>query len=602
MKNLSKFFVLNLLCIAAWLVAGNVCLAQVSLSVSPSTISNTYPGFITLNITGLNNSEQVVVQRWLDINSNGQVDPGEPMMESFKIRDGGAMIINGVTNVSVPYDSNSATGAITTTLNFGPPLTLMDITGQQIFTVVSPTGRFNPVTATLNVTNASLPQSVNGVVYSNGVAGLPDAMVVALSMPNQNFAGATMADGGGNYHLTLPVGEYGLIGLYPGYYCDQSLAPFVILTNGVNATNNMSATNSTGPVIAGQVYDAASSNALGGVFLQFSQSGGYLFAIAFTDTNGNYSVPVSSNNWKIKFESSQMAHRAYIVPENNAASVNATLGSVSNVNFGLFKANALYYGQFTASNGVPLVNYDLTANDNNNQFKADGFTDASGNYGVAVLNTTNSPWYVSPAGKNMGIQNYIYNSQQNYISNNIPTALNNFFLLPITAEISGRLTDNTGHPLQSISMYAFASIGTNYYNTAFVDTDTNGNYSFGAGNGTWSVFANSFGGHSLAGAGYYDPVNGHTITIPPTNAVVDIVVYPASLPQFGQPFHVSSSQFNVNLYGASGNNYTVQVSTNLASTNWQTLTIVSNLPGSPYFIQDFQATNQTRFYRAFEGP
>ncbi len=605
MKTIStKFFLLLTVMVVVWLAGENTSFGQVTLAVSPSVTSNTYPGFITLNITGLTNTEQVIVQRWLDANGNGTIDPGEPMLEAFTISDGGAMVIGGVTNVSVPYDSNSATGAITTTLNFGPPLSLMDIVGQQIFRVVSPTGRFSPVIATFQVTNALLPQSVNGVVYSNGVAGLPNAVVVAEAMPNQNYAGATVADSNGNYHLTLPTGQYSLIGVYPGYYVDQNLAPFVTLTNGVNATNNMSATNSTGPFIAGQIYDAANSNTLGGVFLQLTLSGGSLFAVAFTDTNGNYSAPVTSNIWKIKIDGDQMARRAYIVPENNAATANAALGSVSNVNIGLLKGNALYYGRFTDNSGAPLVNYDLTSNDSSNQFKANGFTDTNGDYGVAVVNTTNSPWYVSPAGNNTSLVNYIVNSPQNFITNNIATALNNFFTLPITAQISGQLLDNTGHPISGIGMSAYQPITNtdSYYNTAFVDTDTNGDYVFGAANGTWYVFANATGGHSLASAGYYDPAANHNVTIPPTNAVVNLVVYPANLPQFGQPVHVSASQFNFNLYGANNDNYTVQSSTNLATTNWLTLTIISNLPSSPFLVQDFQATNGVRFYRAFQGP
>ena len=604
MKTSPKFFAFKLALFCALWTAGSVSLAQVALTVSPSITGNTYPGFITLNITGLTNTEQVTIQRWLDANGNGTIDAGEPMLEAFNIKDGGAMVIGGVTNVSVPYDLNSATGAITTMLNFGPPLTLMDITGQQIFRVVSPTGRFAPVTATLTVTNAALPQSVNGVVYSNGVAGLPNAIVVALAGANQKYAGATVADAGGNYHLTLPTGQYGLIGLYPGYYVDQNLAPSFALTNGLSVTNNMSATNGTGPVISGQIYDAANSNKLAGAFVQLSMSGGSLFTIAFTDTNGNYAAQVTSNIWKIKLEGSQMARRAYIIPENSAATVNAALGSVGNVNLGLQKGNALYYGRFTDNSGAPLVNYDFVANDSSNQFKADGFTDTNGDYGVAVVNSTNSPWFLSPAGDNVSLVNYIVNSQLNFISNNVTTASNNFYTLPITAQISGQLLDNTGHPISGIGMSAYQPITNTQssFNTAFVDTDTNGDYAFGAGNGTWYVFANQVGNHSLASAGYYDPVTYHGVTIPPTNAVVNLVIYPANLPQFGQPVHVSNSQFNLNLYGANNANYTVQTSSNLAAKNWVTLTIISNLPSSPFLIQDFQATNNARFYRAFQSP
>jgi len=98
----------------------------VTLTVSPSAISNTYTGVITLNITGLTNTEKVLVQKWVDANANGQVDAGELLMDQGSIADGGAMVIGGITNINVPFDSNSTTGAITTTLNFPPGIPLED--------------------------------------------------------------------------------------------------------------------------------------------------------------------------------------------------------------------------------------------------------------------------------------------------------------------------------------------------------------------------------------------------------------------------------------------------------------------------------------------
>src|SRR6267154_4412462 len=84
-----------------------------TLSVTPSVISNTYPGMVQLDIGGLTNGEPVMVQKWLDLNGNGSIDAGEMMIDVFKIADGGAMVIGGVTNISAPYDSNPVGGAIT---------------------------------------------------------------------------------------------------------------------------------------------------------------------------------------------------------------------------------------------------------------------------------------------------------------------------------------------------------------------------------------------------------------------------------------------------------------------------------------------------------
>ena len=40
----------------------------------------------------------------------------------------------------------------------------------------------------------------------------------------------------------------------------------------------------------------------------------------------------------------------------------------------------------------------------------------------------------------------------------------------------------------------------------------------------------------------------------------------------------------------------------MSSTNWKTLTVVTNLAGAACFIQDNMATNPTAFYRVVPGP
>src|ERR1700728_717145 len=117
------------------LSSGKVYSETATLTVTPSAVSNSYTGFITLNIGGLTNGQQVKVQTYLDLNSNGVVEANDPLVDVFNITDGGASVIGGVTNVSVPYDSNPASGAITTTLSFALPLE--SIVGQRIYRVIS---------------------------------------------------------------------------------------------------------------------------------------------------------------------------------------------------------------------------------------------------------------------------------------------------------------------------------------------------------------------------------------------------------------------------------------------------------------------------------
>ena len=390
--------------VAALFGVSQVSLAQPGLSVSPSVTSNSSTGFIKLNITGLTNGEQVVVQKWLDLNGNGLIDAGEPMVDAFNLTDGGAMTIGGITNVSVPFDSNPAGGAITATLNFAADLILENMVGHFVYQVTSPSQRFAPVTATFAVTNALTTQSIQGTVYNNGVP-LPNAVVVAQDQQANNPAGAAVADSNGNYSLSLPPGNYSLIAALPNCYFDQSLAPSVTLTNGMSATNDLYLTNGT-VTISGNVYDAGNSNGLDGLLVTL-QSGNF-FAVAFTDTNGNYSAAVTPSFWKLQVDKQRLARRAYVFPEATFQ-VDATGGPVSSANMALPKANALFYGRITDNASTPYANIEADGSAGNN-YDAKGYSDANGNYAVAVLGDQTNQWNCGVnSGKNTPLASYVLN-------------------------------------------------------------------------------------------------------------------------------------------------------------------------------------------------
>jgi hypothetical protein len=89
-------------------------LAAVTFTNTPSTISNTYAGNITLQINGLTNGETVVFQEFIDANTNGVIDAGDMLVQQFQLTDGQpGMVIGGVTNPVVPGDTTPRDGAIT---------------------------------------------------------------------------------------------------------------------------------------------------------------------------------------------------------------------------------------------------------------------------------------------------------------------------------------------------------------------------------------------------------------------------------------------------------------------------------------------------------
>jgi len=595
MKIVSRKLFLVLVVIVALFGAGGIGFAQPVLSVSPSVISNTYQGDITLIITGLTNTEKVIIQRWIDGNANGVIDVGEQMMESFTIADGGAMVISGVTNLNVPFDSNSATGAITTTLNFAASMAIENMTGHFVYAVVSPTGRFAPVTATFTVTNAELNQSISGTIYSNGVPS-SYAMVVAQDLVAQNPVGSAVADASGHYVLALPAGNYGLIGAAQNCYLDQSTAPSFTLTNGISTTNDLFLTGGGTNTISGSVYDAGNSNGIGGLLLQFQS--GSLFEIAFTDTNGNYSAAVSPAFWKIQATKERLARRAYLVPQATFQ-VDATGGSVTNANIALPKGNALFYGRITDNLNNPFANVEVDGGTDNNTYSAKGFTDLNGYYSVAVLGDLTDYWNCSVSnGKNTAIANYIINTFES--ATNAPGQINlqNFIALPATATISGHVQNNSGTNIVGVALDGYANIGGNSYSTLDASTDGSGNYSLAVAAGNWDVEFQTGGNDSgnLNVQGYEDLTSPHFVNIPPTNAVLNLTVYPTGTPLISSPQRFGPSQFGFTINGLTNVSYTVQVSTNLTSTNWANLFSLT-LTNSAFPVVDMNATNSPRFYR-----
>ncbi len=584
-----------------WLCGSAISVGSAAtLSVSPSVISNTYAGVITLQIGGLTNTESVVVEEFLDRNNNGTVDTSELLVDTFPITDGGVSTIGGKTNLNVPYDSNATGGAITTTLFFSVPLLVENFVGQHIFRVVSPAGRFAAVNTTFVVTNAALSQSVTGQVFL-GASPATNAIVVALTGTDGGYAGAALADSTGHYSLRLPTNNYTLIASQPNCYYDMSLAPQIALTNGMTATNNLYLTNGT-VTLSGSVRDATNNSPLGGVFMLL-QSGNYL-ALAFTASNGTFSAAVAPSFWQFQILEDRLVRRGYVNPQN-FPQVDTTTGAVANVTLLFPKANAMFYGRFTNNLGVPLANVKFEAGDGQNGpsvLDGRGFSDANGYYSVAVLAETNS-WHCSPSsGDTPALANYIVSSGQSVVLTSGQAYLQNFTALPASARISGHVQDNAGSQVVGVGLSGYANIGGIYYSSANVQTDNSGNYSFAVASGQWGVQFPSQGNNSenLANHGLVDLFGPYQVNIPPTNAVLNITVYPAGAAALSAPQRISPSQVNLNVNGSIFTTYTLQVSTNLSQSNWSSL-FSFQLTSNPFQITDSQATNHIRFYRLLKN-
>ncbi|HKI68047.1 MAG TPA: hypothetical protein VKA67_00545, partial [Verrucomicrobiae bacterium] len=346
-----------------------------AFTVTPSAVSNTYQGPITLQVTGLTGGGPVVVQKFLDLNANGTVDATDMLVQQFTLTDGQAgMVIGGVTNFNVPGDSDTIAGQITAKLRFPNGDFVQSIVGKYLIKV---SGNFTPpLTNDFTITNFPYAQSLTGSVVSNNTSTtISDAVVILFPAPRGgnhgpgNPVAAAAADNSGNYHIQVPPGAYVPLAFSPNSVADYPTSPQLTLSGGQAIATNLTLSAATA-AISGQVVDLSNPGiGLPGIFLPVvSQSG--LIAVAFSDTNGNFYAGVEPGTWSLEGEPPGLILHGYVGYQSGT---NVSAGS--NVTGAFPRATAQFYGRVTDILGNPLTAIDIYANDNNGQFQSDGYSD-----------------------------------------------------------------------------------------------------------------------------------------------------------------------------------------------------------------------------------
>ncbi len=474
------------------LVAGFSQIASaVTFNITPSAVSNTYDGTITLQVSGLTSGDTVVVQDFLDLNTNGVIDSTDMLAQQFNLTDGQAgMVIGGVTNINVPGDTDTTAGQITATVNFvsggsGP------IAGQYIIRVSSPAAHFAPLTQLFTITNVPYPQKIAGKVVSDGT-NVPNAVVVLFppSSGNQNGPGNpvawAVADDTGGFSIPVPVGTYVPLAFKYNYVANYGSSPVVALGSSQTIDTNLTLTNAT-TSISGSLVDVGNpSIGLPGIFLPTTAKDG-LLAVGFTDTNGSFNIPVRADHWGLDGEPAGLAIHGYVGYQGKT-NIDTTGGSVSGLILGFSKATALFYGSVKDSLGNPIPGVNLFAGDNNNEYGQNIHTDPNGNFALGALGgLSGDSWSVQIDNNQSGnVTNYDFSSGVNGVTIAADQAYQyNFTAVLATNRITGNVQYN-GSPVSGVQVYASATIGTNSFQTQ-ADTDTNGNYTLNVASGTWNV-------------------------------------------------------------------------------------------------------------------
>jgi hypothetical protein len=508
--------------------------ADVTFNVTPSAVSNTYNGTITLQIGGLTN-KTVVIQKFLDLNTNGIIDGGDLLVQQFTLQDGTNFVIGGVINFDVPGDLNATTGTITATLNFQNGDFVQNIVGNYLYELSSPGGHFAPLTNQFAVTNFPFPQMFTGNVVSNSTSTtLPNAIVLLFPPPRPGHSGpggsplaGVVANNAGSYTVQVPPGTYMPVAFESNYVANMNTAPLLTLAASQTITTNLTLANAT-TSISGNVVDADNSSiGLPGVMVPAQSTDG-LIAITFTDTNGNFNVPVTAGTWGLKADDTTLIIHGYVRLQNGT-NVNA---GQTGVTLAYPKGTALIYGSVQDNLGNPMVGIDVYAYDNNdNLYESDGYTGTNGNYVIAVLGGLGSgdPWGVEVSSDN--ITNYVFskpfqNGGTNISANTAVQA--NIIAILATNHITGNVKAN-GTNIVGVGVSAsMTTNGANFFQNA--DTDANGNYSLNVGNGSWTVGVYCNGGSdsldNILGPGNYQCPDNQTAVINNNNATNNFTVQP----------------------------------------------------------------------------
>lgn len=567
--------------VLAWLVClTQSVLATVTFTNTPTAVSNTYTGIITLQIGGLTNTEMVVVQKFLDANTNGVIDGRDLLVQQFTLTDGTNSVIGGATNFNVPGDLNSATGAITAQLNFQSGDFMQNLVGKYLYKLSSPAGHFAPITNSFSVTNFPFPQKFTGNVVSNSTSTTLSNAVVLLFPPPRpghkdlgNPLAGTVANSAGSYAIMVPTGTYTLLAFYTNYVTATQNAPVLTLGGSQTISTNLTVTNATAS-ISGKMVDAANNAiVLPGVFMPVQSTNG-LLALSSSDTNGNFNARVTAGQWALGSDDRGLIVHGY-VGFNGSYFTNS---GATGVTLAFSKANALFYGSVKDNLGNPMAGIDVNAYDTtSNLYQMDGYTDVNGSYSVAVLGLGGSdPWQLqlssegTPTNYDFSQPAFDQGSGTNLTAGQ--AVFQNFTGVLATNQITGNVKDSNGTNITGVGVWANATINSvNYFQ--YVDTDSNGNYSLTVANGSWTVGVECSGGSdSLSQLGSYACPNSQTVTVAGNNVVTNFVVQLCGGIAITTPSTLPAGEVNVPY------NQSIQASDCSGNYNWSQTG--GTLPGS----------------------
>jgi hypothetical protein len=221
--------------------------------------------------------------------------------------------------------------------------------------VFDPQGLFASTNQNFSVVQKVLPQGITGhiaAVTTNGAALSNTLVGIASLTRNLVSSQYTETDSNGNFTIYTLPDTYNVEVVKDGFITDQSVA-VVVQCGQFTATNLAYASASL--TLSGTVTDGGTGQGIGGLTVSAKDSvNGNLEGVAFTATNGHYSVSVTpSNAWRLRVGQAALAQAGYLALANRT-NVVITNTSLSNINFSFAKPTAIVFGTVKDDHGNPV--------------------------------------------------------------------------------------------------------------------------------------------------------------------------------------------------------------------------------------------------------
>jgi hypothetical protein len=449
--------------------------AAPSIALSTSSIQSDANTFITHTINGIAQGETVTVERFADLNNNGQIDFGEPPLRSFVVKDGVRPTVGGIVNGNVPGDDDgAANGSIRIDLPFpGVDEILNREPGKYIIRV---TGTSGQATTPFEITAPNLPQKVTGVLKnSSNNANISFGIIVVL-VGDGKPVGSVRTDSTGAFTFVAPAGDYALVPISDGFI---SAIQFVSIPANQSVTQNLMLTPATVRV-SGKLSDASSGAAVPSVFViaQAGNNQNQLISGALTDSNGNYSFSVNAGSWEISPLASFTSELGYMTVEKGGATIVGSTPITQDIT--IQKATALVYGKITNPSNAAVPNVSLRIQvPMGGGLESEGRSNANGDY---FLGAIAGSWDAQTEGASaLGFQD---ETKSFTVADGSATKWD-FQLVNFTAHVLGKVVNSSGTGIANVSIHG--RFENNEQSSSKAVTGADGSFDLPVWGGNWSI-------------------------------------------------------------------------------------------------------------------